>query len=58
MRGKEGAEAGPSQDQHICGLGAGLLGELVSFTGLGPLGPKEAAMSRVLCESSPSHLLF
>ena len=29
----------------------------MSFAGLGPLGRKEAAMSRVLlCESSPSHL--
>lgn len=48
MTGKKGAQAGPGLDQHICGLGAELLGELVSFTGLGPLGPKEAAMNRVL----------
>lgn len=53
MRGEEGAQAGPGQAQRICGLGAGLLGELVSFTGLGSLDPKEDC---VLRESSPSHL--
>lgn len=50
IRGGQGAQAGPGQAQHMHGFGAELQVRLaveqVSSTGLGPQGPKEAAISQ------------